>query len=111
MTPITLAEYVDRRGKSPFGIWFGSLNAAAAARITVHLGRLETGNVSSLKSVGDGVHEMRVDWGPGYRIYLAWTGKSAVLLLGGGAMKRQDRDISSAKDRWQEFKARRRMER
>lgn len=72
------------------------------------LERLERGNLSSVKSVGAGVQELRVNFGPGYRIYFGWDGAQLVILLAGGSKKRQQADIERAKELWQEFKARKR---
>jgi len=57
-----------------------------------------------LKGVGGGVHECRVDWGPGYRVYLGKDGDRLVILLGGGTKKRQQKDIEAAKTLWQDYK-------
>lgn len=107
MLPIelTVVEFIDRDGHSPFGYWFGDLDAIAAARIGVALVRLEQGNTSNVKGVGGGVFETRLDFGPGYRIYFGKDGDQIVILLGGGTKKRQDRDIANAKLAWTDYKA------
>ena len=105
-----IVEYLDERGRSPFGSWFNNLNAHAAAKITTALVRLEGGNTSSVKSVGSGVHEIRIDFGPGYRIYFGFSGSEIVILLAGGTKKRQDKDIEMAQKRWADFKTRRQKE-
>lgn len=66
--------------------------------------------VSAAKSVGSGVQELRVDFGPGYRIYFGWDGTQLVILLGGGSKKRQQTDIGAAKALWQEYKLQKREE-
>lgn len=76
------------------------------ARIAIALGRLSSGNLSAIKSVGAGVLEMRLDFGAGFRIYLARQGETYVILLGGGTKRRQEDDIQAAKDRWKEYKQR-----
>ncbi|HEX5412913.1 MAG TPA: type II toxin-antitoxin system RelE/ParE family toxin [Terriglobia bacterium] len=101
-------EFLDREGKSPFGIWFDSLNAEAAAKVTMALTRLEQGNFSRVKGVGSGILECRIDFGPGYRIYLGKDGNRLVILLGGGSKKRQSADIKLALARWQDYKTRKR---
>ena len=68
---------------------------------------MEAGNLSNVKSVGDGVHEFRINVGPGYRIYFGRHGQTLIILLGGGTKRRQERDIEKAKERWAEFKKRR----
>ncbi len=75
------------------------------------LTRIEQGNVTSLKSLGEGVYESRLDWGPGYRIYLGQEGKTLIILLGGGTKKMQQKDIERAKLLWQEYKRRKKQKR
>jgi len=105
---IEIREYVDERGESPFARWFEGLDPIAAARITVAVSRLETGNTSRVKSVGAGVFEYRVDSGPGYRVYFGKHADTAVILLGGGTKRRQARDIARAKQLWSGYKRRQR---
>lgn len=102
-----LRYYLTENGKSPFEEWFANLEFQAAAKVTTSLVRLEQGNVSNVKSVGAGVSELRIDWGPGYRIYFGRDGDALVILLNGGTKKRQDDDITSAKMFWQDYKKRR----
>lgn len=101
-----LNEYLDDRGASPFARWFSRLDARAAAKVVVALTRLEQGNLSNLKPVGAGVHEFRIDFGPGYRIYLGRDGEDLIILLGGGTKARQQADIAAAKARWRDYKDR-----
>lgn len=107
---IEVQEYLDENGNSPFAKWFNGLNAQAAAKVTTYLVRIENGNTSSLKSVGQGVYESRIDWGPGYRVYMGKDGDSLVILLGGGTKKRQQNDIENAKHSWQAYKQRKKEE-
>ena len=104
---IEIQEYVDEQGRSPFAEWFDGLNAQAALKVNTYLTRIEHGNFSNIKSVGSGVQECRINWGPGYRVYLGRDGDRLVILLGGGTKKRQQRDIDEAKTLWQEYKQRR----
>ena len=90
--------------------WFNTLHHDAQARVTVSLVRLERGNTSAAKSVGAGVFELRLDFGPGYRIYFGRDGDQIMVLLGGGSKKRQQADIDAARALWQEYKKRRREE-
>lgn len=101
-----LLEYLDTSGRSPFGDWFVSLNAQAAAKVTVSLIRMEQGNLSNVKPVGAGVLENRIDWGPGYRIYFGKDGDELVILLAGGTKRRQQKDIEQAHMRWADYKQR-----
>jgi putative addiction module killer protein len=71
---------------------------------------MEQGNFANSKGAGAGVHEYRIDFGPGYRIYFGKDGETVVILLGGGAKKHQSEDILAARNRWQDFKARKAKE-
>ena len=103
---VDVFEYLERDGKSPFAIWFDGLNAEAAAKVTMAVARLRQGNFSRVKGVGSGVFECKIDFGPGYRIYLGKDGDKLVILLGGGSKKRQSADIHLAIARWQDYKNR-----
>jgi putative addiction module killer protein len=95
---------------SPFRRWFDGLDARGAAKVRTALARLQHGNTSSLKAVGGGVAEQRIDFGPGYRVYVGQDGPLLVILLGGGTKARQSRDIADARTRWADYKARKRAE-
>jgi putative addiction module killer protein len=101
---IEIRQYVDRRGRNAFERWFLRLDSTIRARIAVALGRLEEGNFSTTKSVGRGIHELRLDFGPGYRVYFGRDGETVVILLGGGTKKRQQADIDAAYALWQQYK-------
>src|SRR5258708_29866782 len=75
-------------------------------RPTIALARLQRGNMSNVKGAGEGVCELKLDWGPGYRVYFGQDGKTIVILLCGGTKKRQRQDIAAAKARWADYKAR-----
>lgn len=100
----TSLDYLDASGRSPFGRWFGNLTAPAAAKVTSALYRLEQCNTSNTKGVGQGVHELRIDFGPGYRVYFGMDGARIIILLGGGSKQRQQQDIAQAQHRWQDYK-------
>jgi putative addiction module killer protein len=102
-----IAEDLDRHGKSPFAAWFDRLDARAAAKVTIALARIEAGNLSNVKSVGAGVLEFRIDFGPGYRIYFGRDGSELVILLAGGTKSRQQQDIADGQTRWLDYKRRR----
>ena len=108
---LDVREYEDTEGKSPFSTWFAALDATAAAKITVAVARIEQGNLSNAKGVGEGVLEYRLDFGPGYRVYFGRDGDVLVILLAGGTKKRQQRDIETAKARWADYKQRKRLAR
>ncbi len=100
-----IVEYLEPSGKSPFAVWFDNIPSDAAAKVAVALARLELGNISNIKSVGSGVSECRIDYGPGYRIYFGRHGQEIIILLAGGTKKRQQKDIEEAHARWQMYKA------
>ena len=98
--------YLAIDGRSPFEEWFSGLHAAAGAKVTVAIERLGQGNFSNVKSVGDGVLEYCIDWGPGYRVYFGRDGNALVILLTGGTKKRQQRDIETARALWADYNRR-----
>ena len=103
---LEIRYYVAGDGRSPFENWFTGLNAAAGAKVAVALARLEQGNLSNVKPVGDGVLEYRLDWGPGYRVYFGRDGSALLILLTGGTKQRQQQDIGTAKALWADYKRR-----
>lgn len=105
---LELRDYLDSEGNRPFRRWFEELDAPARAKVTAALVRIEQGNLSNLKSVGAGVSEYRIDFGPGYRVYLGRDGNVLVILLTGGTKKRQQRDIERAHEYWKDYKRRKR---
>lgn len=105
---ITVREYLDSRGESPFAHWFNGLDVMAAAKVATALYRLEQGNFSRVEGVGGGVFECKIDFGPGYRVYFGKDGETLIILLGGGSKKRQQADISAAHACWQDYKERKR---
>ena len=106
---LTVREYLRSDGTSPYKAWFDALDSQAAAKVTTAKLRLELGNTSRVKWF-DGIGEFVIDWGPGYRIYLAKDGESVVILFGGGTKRGQQRDIDQAKEFFDEFKLRKKAE-
>jgi putative addiction module killer protein len=102
---IRVQEYIRSDGSSPYADWFNSLDAQAAAKVVTAKLRMELGNTSNVKWFS-GIGEYVIDWGPGYRIYLARNGDSLIVLLGGGTKRRQQSDIEKAKALHSEYKAR-----
>lgn len=98
-------EYVRPDGSNPFSKWFDGLTAQAAAKVAIAAMRLSQGNTSNVKWF-DGIGEYVIDWGPGYRIYLARDGKELIVLYGGGTKRRQARDIAHTKQLHHEYRAR-----
>ena len=107
---IEIRAYIDYEGGSPYAKWFNRLNAPAAAKVVTALVRMEQGNMSNTKSVGSGVFECRIDFGPGYRVYFGKDGDTLIILLGGGTKKRQQKDIQKARTIWKEYKRRKKLE-
>ena len=102
-----IREYLTEDGRSPFRDWFKALkDLKAKAKIRVRLDLSESGNFGDFKSVGDGVSELRIDFGPGYRVYIGQDGDMLVLLLCGGTKKSQQNDIRKAKEYWQDYRRR-----
>jgi len=107
---VELRGYIDESGNKRFAQWLEGLDAAAAARVTIALARMELGNVSQVKSFGSGVFECKIDFGPGYRVYFGRDGERIVILIGGGVKKRQQQDIAAAKECWTAYKRRKKQE-
>ncbi len=89
-------------GTSPYADWFSTLGPVEAAKVTVAILRMEQGNLSNVKWFR-GIGEYKIDWGPGYRIYIARAGKTVIILLGGGTKKRQQKDIGRALELWKGY--------
>jgi putative addiction module killer protein len=102
-TTFEIKEYVES-GSSPFADWRGSHDAVTRARIDKYIRRLEFGNVGSVKALQEGVFELKMDFGPGYRVYFGRDGKTIIILLGGGSKRRQSTDIAAAIERWKRYK-------
>jgi putative addiction module killer protein len=106
-TPKELQIYVTEDGRAPFSEWLASLrDIKARARIRVRLDRVGLGNLGDCHGVGDGVQELRIDYGPGYRVYFGQVGSAIVLLLCGGDKSTQTKDIEQAKCFWSEHRRR-----
>ena len=104
---IRVEEYIREDGSNPYKKWFDSLDSQAAAKIATAKVRMALGNTSSVKWF-DGMGEYVIDWGPGYRMYLAKDGDTLIVLFGGGVKRGQQRDIEQAKTLLAEYKARKR---
>jgi putative addiction module killer protein len=107
---LRVREYLRSDGTSPYGNWFNTLSPQAAAKVVTAKLRLELGNTSRVKWF-DGMGEVVIDWGPGYRIYLAKDGDSILVLFGGGTKRGQQRDIDQAKFFLADYKARKKADR
>jgi len=100
-----VVELLLEDGSSPYADWFATLNPVAAAKITVAKVRIEQGNLSNVEWFR-GIGEYKIDWGPGYRVYLAKDGMTIIVLLGGGTKKRQQKDIDRAVKLLESYKRR-----
>jgi putative addiction module killer protein len=103
-TPRTIQIYETDQGETPVLSWLNDLrDQIARVKIKKRLNRVQLGNLGDHRSVGDGVFELRIDFGPGYRIYFAQVGEVIILLLWGGDKSTQDRDILQAKKFWTKY--------
>jgi putative addiction module killer protein len=98
-------EYIAEGGSIPYRDWFDGLHVQAAAKVATAVLRMEMGNISGVKWF-DGIGEYRIDWGPGYRIYLARDGEKLILLFTGGTKASQKNDIKRAIQLKNEYRAR-----
>jgi putative addiction module killer protein len=97
-----IREYVTSEGKNPFRSWIVTLNPTVRARIQARVFRIEEGSLGDYKSVGHGVCEIRLAFGPGFRIYFGFDGQRVVILLAGGEGS-QRRDITKARRYWLDY--------
>jgi len=105
--PKSVLVYRTREGQLPFDEWLRALrDQQAVARVLARLGRVRRGNLGDCKPVGAGVSELRVDYGPGYRVYFGQQGQTLVILLCGGNKRTQDRDIRQAQLYWADYQQR-----
>lgn len=106
-TPRDLQVYVTDDGRAPLSEWLASLHdRKARAKIRVRLDRVRLGNFGDCHGVGDGVQELRIDYGPGFRVYFGQIGSTIVLLLCGGDKTTQTTDIEQARRYWGEYRRR-----
>ena len=101
-----VVEYIRADTSNPYQRWFDSLDRDAASKVAIARSRLELGHTSAIKWLGGGIGEYRIDWGPGYRMYLAQDGKQLIVLFGGGTKQRQQADIAQAQALYEEYKER-----
>lgn len=107
LNPIQVIHYTTEEGDDPYQKWIDELkDVKAKARVLVRINRVAQGNYGDCKPIESGVWELRIDWGPGYRVYYAESGKEIVILLAGGSKKSQQPDIDAAVERWAEWKQR-----
>lgn len=103
--PKAIVIYEDGNGNQPFSIWLkGLMDAQTRQRIINRVQRIEQGNYGDFAPVGEGVIELRMFFGPGYRVYFGEEGNNRVILLCGGDKSSQEQDIKTAKVYWKEYK-------
>ena len=100
-----VVEYVGEDGSNPYKRWFDGLHPQAATKVAAARARLELGNTSNVKRIG-AISEYRIDWGPGYRLYLAVEGDALIIMLGGGTKKGQRSDIRRAREMFEDYRER-----
>lgn len=106
MNPIKIVIYATNTGKEPFSDWENELDKKVRAIVINRLDRIKLGNFGDAKRIknGNGIWELRIDHGPGYRIYFGKEDTTIVILLTGGSERTQNRDITKAKQYWLEYK-------
>ena len=104
--PYSIEYYLTLSGGKPFKEWLDGLDAVTRAKIRIRLDRVRLGNLGRVRNVGEGVHEFKIDYGPGYRVYYGSSGRRVVLLLLGGDKASQKKDVLRAKTYWEDFKKR-----
>ena len=103
MTETAILHYRAASGFVPFQAWIDSLDKQAAYAVAARVNRISTGHFGDWKRVGDGVVELRIDFGPGYRVYFGRDGATVVILLCGGIKRSQTADIKQAKRNWKDY--------
>lgn len=103
---VEVREYVTQDGKSPFTEWLSALrDVKGRAIIRARINRIRLGNFGDCQSIDSGISELRIDFGPGYRVYLGQESEVVIVLLCGGDKSMQRRDISKAKEYWQDYRS------
>jgi putative addiction module killer protein len=105
VTPKELEIYETADGRAPFSEWMDMQREPALGKVMARLQRVKLGNLGDHHGVGEGVYELRIDFGPGYRVYFGKDGKRLIILLIGGTKKTQKRDIETAKRYWSDYNA------
>ena len=107
VTPYAVEVYATDDGKVPFSEWLNALkDLQGAARILLRLDRIGRGNLGDYKFIADGVLELRIDVGPGYRVYFAQPSKQAIVILCAGSKHSQADDIKKAQRYWIDYRSR-----
>jgi putative addiction module killer protein len=94
---VEIRHYLNRAGKDVFDDWLSRLaDSRAQAKVALRVNRVAAGNFGDWKPLGHGLWELRIDWGPGYRVYYAMLARSSLLILSAGDKRRQPSDIERA---------------
>jgi len=105
--PREIQNYLTAEGRSPFEEWLDSLrDTKGRVKIDNRLRRIQLGNLGDYRSVGQGVFELRINYGPGYRVYFGQMGTTIVVLLCGGDKSTQAQDIRNAQEYWRDYERR-----
>ena len=103
----TINEYLDASGKSPYAEWLSQLrDAKTRAKIIMRVDKMELGLFGDVEPIGEGLSELRIHYGSGYRVYYGKEGRHVYLLLCGGDKSTQSKDIKKAKAYWKDYKLR-----
>ena len=103
--PKVAVRYALANGKEPYTEWINKLkDQAVRARVRVQVDRLELGHTGSVKSLGEGLFELKMKFGSGYRVYFGYDGPHLIILLAGGDKDSQTKDIKMAKEFWNDYK-------
>ena len=95
--------YEEENGNKPYLKWLADIDRHARNKVLIAISRLKDGNTSNVKSIGNGVSEVKITFGAGFRVYFGYENSEIVILLGGGTKKRQDKDIKIAKSLWKKY--------
>ncbi len=107
--PYTIAYYLTESGGKPFKQWLDGLkDITARQKVRIRLDRIRLGNLGRNRSVGESVYELKIDYGPGYRVYYGLDKKTVILLLLGGDKSSQKKDITQARIYWDDYRRRNR---
>jgi len=104
--PQGMKDYCANNGKYPVREWLDSLDIGLRNTVLTYIGRIREGNFSNCENKGGGLHEIKINMGPGYRVYYTWVRGFIVLLLIGGTKRGQDRDIATARKYIEDHKKR-----
>lgn len=102
--PREIRNYETVEERSPFAEWLDCLrDMRARVKIEKRLERVRSGNLGDYRSVGEGVFELRIDYGPGYRVYFGQIGSTIIVILSGGDKSTQEQDILTAREYWRDY--------